>query len=832
MMVSLKQILKSYFGYDVFRPLQEDIINHVLQRKDSLVLMPTGGGKSICFQIPALMMEGTAIVISPLISLMKDQVEALRANGIVAEALNSANDEIANRQIAERCLRGDIKLLYISPERLITEQKWMQTMLKVSLFAIDEAHCISQWGHDFRPEYTQLGNLHELFPNVPIMALTATADKITKADIIEQLHLQAPKIFISSFDRPNLSLDVRRGYTAKEKIRSILSLICRHRGESGIIYCLAKKTTEKVAEKLLKEGVSVGVYHAGLPTDERNRIQEDFVNDRIQVICATIAFGMGIDKSNVRFVVHYNLPKTIENYYQEIGRGGRDGLPCETILFYNLQDIITLRRFAEESGQREINMEKLQRMQEYAEAQVCRRRILLNYFGEISDKGCGNCDVCHTPPSTFDGTELVQKALSAIIRTGEQVGFTLTIDILHGNFSPEVVSRGYAQIKTFAAGRDVPARDWHDYLLQMLQMGFIEIAYNEDNHLHVTPLGHDVVHGKAKVQLAIISREDYSVKGRRNRIQEEQVSAMTISGQTENIELFEHLKVLRKTIADEMNCPAFVVMSDKTLHALATDMPLTLASFGNIYGIGEHKRDTYGERFIEIIKQYAPAAEKLPFEDVTAISDFPTEQKEEKKKKVKNQITIRGITYDVALDIWDSIKWRKVLKEITEKAYWNYQGTRVIRLSDYVAPDTKQRERIIATLCHLLKEGYGMNVDEQVGMVVLAQKYDYDKDGQVVALPSGSFFEILSRFRLFVIQNKRFPFMDGDHDEIALRKWHREVGHGLVTITDEEKILFDNLSIEFANVPKNRGQLEKLDEQNVLHESDSDGRLEKKSKEK
>lgn len=593
-----QQILKSVYGYDSFRPLQKDIIDHVVSGHDALVLMPTGGGKSVCYQIPALMLEGVAIVVSPLISLMKDQVDALQANGIAAEAMNSNNDEYANRIIRERCQRGEIKILYISPERLMGEISWLQQYVHVSMFAIDEAHCVSQWGHDFRPEYMQLGTLKDSFPHIPILALTATADKITKADILEQLRLSEPRVFISSFDRPNLSLDVRKAYRKQERIRSILEVIARHTNESGIIYCLSRKGTEEMAAELKNHGISVGIYHAGLSTQERTQVQDDFINDRINVICATIAFGMGIDKSNIRFIIHNNLPKSIESFYQEIGRGGRDGLPTETILFYNLQDLITLRKFAEESGQCDINIEKLSRMQEYAESQVCRRRIILNYFGETSDCSCGNCDVCKNPPQHFDGTIIVQKALSAIRRAEEQAGFTLVTDILKGRMSPIVVAKGFDKMKTFGTGRDITAGDWHAYLLQMLQRGYIEIAYNEDSYIKVTSLGEVVLFGRKRAELAVIVREDLRVTKRKRR---EQLPDSSTQMQTADQQLFEKLRELRRTIANEIKKPAYIVLSDKSLQSLTMVKPTNLLLFGNCFGIGEHKKNLFGERFVDMI---------------------------------------------------------------------------------------------------------------------------------------------------------------------------------------------------------------------------------------
>ena len=606
--MDIKEVLKNYYGYDSFRVNQFEIINTILQKSDCLVLMPTGGGKSICYQIPAICMPGTAVVISPLISLMKDQVEALKSNGIEAAALNSGNDFSADTIVRRKCIDGTLKLLYISPEKLLAEVPFLLKQMNISLFAVDEAHCISQWGHDFRPEYTQLDVLHREFPEVPIMALTATADKITRQDIIKQLRLREPQVFISSFDRPNLSLTVKRGYSTKEKENYILNFIKARPLESGIVYCLSRKATEKISMFLNSKGIRSTIYHAGLTQLERDKAQIDFQKDDVQVVCATIAFGMGIDKSNVRWVIHYNMPKSIESYYQEIGRAGRDGAPADTVLFYSLADVVQLSQFAKESGQKDINLDKLKQMQNYAESSVCRRRILLNYFGEQRDHDCNNCDVCDNPPQRFDGTEYIQMALSAVKRTDEQIRTSTIVEILKGISSPTVKRKGYDTLKTFGVGKALSTNDWQDYLLQMLQMGFIEIAYDQGNVVKITESGNDVLFGRKRAELCVIDHTVKEVSKPRRRLHLE-IPSITIPGlpQTTGVEdrqLFEALRTLRRQCADEEGFPPYIVFSDKVLHALATIKPVTLDTFGFIPGIGEHKKMKYGKRFIALIQKF------------------------------------------------------------------------------------------------------------------------------------------------------------------------------------------------------------------------------------
>lgn len=611
------RLLKKFFGYDSFRPLQADIIRRTIEKKDSLVLMPTGGGKSICFQLPAIYMQGTAIIVSPLVALMKDQVEGLVANGIPAAALNSSMPEYERTLVKQRCVQGQMKLLYISPEGLISELERFLMRLEISLIAIDEAHCISQWGHDFRPEYTQLAVLKEKFPDVPVIALTATADKVTRHDIVEQLKLHEPETFISSFDRPNLSLAVRRGLAQKDKIAEIVRFIRNRPGQSGIIYCRKRNDTETVADMLTnKYNIPAIAYHAGLTSAQREKSQNDFINDRVEIVCATIAFGMGIDKSNIRWVIHYNMPGSIENYYQEIGRAGRDSVASDTVLFYSLGDLVLLRRFAEESGQTEVNMNKLYTMQRYCETDLCRRRILLSYFGEEASKDCGNCDVCKNPPQRFDGSILVQKALSAILRTEERIGMRMLIDILRGSGRIELLQLNYHQLKTYGAGRDLPYPVWREYIYQMLQLGYIEIDYLTNQTLKVTPLGKKVVFGEAQAMLTMYKEPEESVKTKRGRKAAGVTSSAKQSVKTgvsatyttqpqdtmQNEVLIEALRKLRKQLAQQEKMPAYIIFNDAALQDMVFKKPVTLDAFANVKGVGEAKLEKYGKLFVGLIR--------------------------------------------------------------------------------------------------------------------------------------------------------------------------------------------------------------------------------------
>jgi ATP-dependent DNA helicase RecQ len=588
------QTLKKYFGYTEFRPLQADIINHTLNGLDSLVLMPTGGGKSLCFQLPAIVKEGMCIVVSPLISLMKDQVDSLRSNGIESEFLNSSLNHEEQNLIERKCLSGLVKILYVSPEKILSNGfLFFLKRLNINLFAIDEAHCISSWGHDFRPEYTKLSIIKENFQNTPIMALTATADKLTRRDIVNQLNLYNHQMFISSFDRPNISLSVLPG---QNRIKSIINFIMSRRNSSGIIYCLSRKTCESTAQKLKDVGINAEYYHAGLSSDERNDVQERFIKDETQVICATIAFGMGINKPDVRWVIHYNLPKNLEGYYQEIGRAGRDNLKSEAVLFYTFADIMNLKKMLEDSGQKELQNVKLERMQQYAESMICRRKILINYFGESFNENCNNCDICKNPPTYIDGTVITQKALSAIwwlSKDNKKVSQGILIDILRGAHKREILDNNYNSIKTYGAGKDISYLDWQNYLTQILNLGFIDIAYDENYILKFTESSKKVLSGEISVNL--IDAKKYK------EIIEENIKKQSIKPVSLNDSLFEHLRALRKDIAQKENIPPYIVFGDATLEQMAKERPITENHMKRISGVGEKKFEKYGDTFINAI---------------------------------------------------------------------------------------------------------------------------------------------------------------------------------------------------------------------------------------
>jgi len=582
----LHEALKENFGFEKFRPNQENIINTILSGHDTLAIMPTGGGKSICFQLPALLFPGITIVISPLIALMKDQVDSLKANGIEACFINSSQSSDEQQLHIQNLKDNKVKMVYVAPESLsYLENAFSQ--ITISLIAIDEAHCISSWGHDFRPAYTNLGYLKNRFPSTPVLALTATADKATRKDISKQLNLINPKSFISSFDRKNLSLEVR---PALDRVKQIIDFISDKPTESGIIYCLSRKTTEELAAKLKKAGVNAKAYHAGLDTAVRSQTQDEFINDDCQVVCATIAFGMGIDKSNVRWVIHYNLPKNIEGYYQEIGRAGRDGLPSETILFESYGDVIQLQKFASQGLNAEVQLAKLERMKQYADALSCRRKILLSYFGELVTENCGNCDICKNPPEFFDGTIIAQKALSAIIRLKESEPLPVIIDFLRGSKNAYIFENEYQNLKTYAVGSDTSWYDWNQYIIQLINQGLCEIAFHRQNKIRLTALAREVLFEGDKVQLTTVQK----ISAEKTELKETKIRSVANS-------LFETLRKLRYEISKEESVPAYVIFSDAALRQMETIRPMSDDEFITIDGVGKAKLEKYGDAFIKAI---------------------------------------------------------------------------------------------------------------------------------------------------------------------------------------------------------------------------------------
>lgn len=587
-------LLQQYFGYENFRPGQQEIIEHCLSGQDTLVVMPTGGGKSICYQIPALIFDNLTLVISPLLSLMKDQVDSLKQNGIKAAYYNSSLSEFEKGILIDEAIDNQLKLLYIAPESLILAMSTWLRKVKISFVVIDEAHCVSMWGHDFRPEYQQIHQLRNLTGDIPVMAVTATADKLTRQDIVEKLALKNHNLFLSSFRRNNLNITVRSQVAKKDKVKEVLQFIQNQNENAGIIYCLSRKETEEWHEILLNHGIKSLIYHAGLSSNQRDENQEAFANDNVQVICATIAFGMGIDKSNVRWIIHNNLPKNIDCYYQEIGRAGRDGMPAETLLYYNMRDVILLNDFIKDSPQKEIMQNKIKRMVQFAESGSCRRNSVLAYFGEIETEPCNNCDNCITPPATITGNIIAQKAISAVKRLNEEVAMNMLINVLRGSKTAELIERKFDQIKTYGAGNEFSFQQWQHYLNQLINLGILEIAYDDFLRLKLTPLSYQVLENKFNVQLLEITEKEHITKKRKTEIEISKSDALLIA-----------LKDWRKKIAVKNKVPAYVILHDATLNELVLNMPKSNQELLSISGISQTKLDRFGDDILSIIKNYS-----------------------------------------------------------------------------------------------------------------------------------------------------------------------------------------------------------------------------------